>query len=87
MQKFIVSAKNFSNFIYHYKGRQNMPLRIYSGHIVVPLALVQYYPLLYLLDIETGLPYMLAPLGGLRFALPAYGFWRFGLKRYTSTGS
>lgn len=69
------------------------PFSIYGDEVlkfltyVVPLALVQYYPLLYLLDIETGLPYMLAPLGGLLYALPAYGFWRFGLKRYTSTGS
>lgn len=54
---------------------------------VIPLALFQYYPLLYLLGRETGVGYMLAPLLGLLFAVPAYAFWRFGLRRYKSTGS
>jgi ABC-2 type transport system permease protein len=31
--------------------------------------------------------YMLTPLLGLIFAVPAYAFWRFGLRRYKSTGS
>lgn len=54
---------------------------------VIPLALFQYYPLLYLLGRETRVSYMLAPLLGLLFAVPAYAFWRFGLRRYKSTGS
>lgn len=54
---------------------------------IIPLALFQYYPLLYLLDRETGLAYMLAPLVSLLFAIPAYAFWRYGLRCYKSTGS
>ncbi|MDL2232396.1 ABC-2 family transporter protein [Ruminococcaceae bacterium OttesenSCG-928-L11] len=54
---------------------------------IVPLALFQYYPLLYLLGRETGIAYMLSPLMGLLFLIPAYAFWRFGLSRYKSTGS
>ena len=76
-------GREFGRYPYSVYGDEVLKFLTY----VVPLALVQYYPLLYLLDIEKGLPYMLAPLGGLLFALPAYGFWRFGLKRYTSTGS
>ncbi len=69
------------------------PFSIYGNEVlkfltyVVPLALVQYYPLLYLLERESSLRYMLAPLGGLLFAIPAYALWRFGLKNYISTGS
>ena len=69
------------------------PFAVYGEHVlrvltyVVPLALFQYYPLLYLLGRETGTLYMLAPLLGLLFAIPAYAFWRFGLRRYKSTGS
>ncbi|MCL2136849.1 MAG: ABC-2 family transporter protein [Coriobacteriia bacterium] len=54
---------------------------------VVPLALVQYYPLLYLLDRETNALYMLAPLISLVFLIPSYVFFRFGVSRYKSTGS
>ena len=54
---------------------------------VVPLALFQYYPLLYLLDIEQGLKFMMAPVFSLLFLLPAYAFWRYGLSKYVSTGS
>ena len=69
------------------------PFSVYGRHVlqfctyVVPLALFQYYPLLYLLGVETSVLYMLTPLLGLLFALPAYAFWRFGLRRYKSTGS
>lgn len=54
---------------------------------IVPLALFQYYPLLYLLGRKTNIMYMLSPLAGLLFLIPAYIFWRFGLSRYKSTGS
>jgi ABC-2 type transport system permease protein len=69
------------------------PYSIYGDGIlkfltyIIPLALIQYYPLLYLLGIETSPLYMLAPLPGLLFLLPCYAFWRFGLRRYKSTGS
>ncbi|MCL2565557.1 MAG: ABC-2 family transporter protein [Defluviitaleaceae bacterium] len=69
------------------------PFSIYGEGIlrfltfVIPLALVQYYPLLYLLGREDSLLYMFAPLMGTIFLLPAYGFFRFGLSQYKSTGS
>ena len=53
----------------------------------IPLALVQYYPLLYLLDREEGIWYMLSPLLSLLFAVPSWWFYRFGLKNYKSSGS
>jgi len=69
------------------------PFSIYGEGIlkfltyIIPLALFQYYPLLYLLDREQGLEYMLAPLASLLFLIPAYAFWRYGLYKYKSTGS
>lgn len=54
---------------------------------VVPLALVQYYPLLFLLERETGLLYRFSPLLSLLFFIPAFCFWRFALGKYKSTGS
>lgn len=69
------------------------PYSIYGDGIlkfltyIIPLALFQYYPLLYLLGIERSPLYMLTPFAGLLFLIPAYGFWRFGLHQYKSTGS
>lgn len=54
---------------------------------VVPLALVQYYPLLYLLDRESSLLYGLAPLLSLLFLIPACTLYRVGRRNYQSTGS
>jgi ABC-2 type transport system permease protein len=54
---------------------------------VVPLALFQYYPLLYLLDMSDNVLYMFLPLIGTLFLIPSRMFWRFGVRRYKSTGS
>ncbi|HZJ58235.1 MAG TPA: ABC-2 family transporter protein [Clostridia bacterium] len=69
------------------------PYSIYGDGIlkfvtyIIPLALFQYYPLLYLLDIKKDIFYMLTPLLGLLFLVPCYLFFLFGLSRYKSTGS
>ena len=69
------------------------PFVIYGQNVlrfvtfVVPLALFQYYPLLYLLDRQQSALFMCMPCVSLLFMLPAYGFFRFGLRHYRSTGS
>lgn len=69
------------------------PVSIYGEGVlkfltyVVPVALFQYYPFLYLIGRETALIYMLCPLFSLLFLLPAYILWKIGLKHYKSTGS
>ena len=69
------------------------PFSVYGKNIlrfltfVVPLALFQYYPLLYLLGREQDVFFVIAPLIGLLFLLPSYAFFRIGLRRYKSTGS
>lgn len=68
------------------------PVNIYGKKLlllctfVVPYALVQYYPLMYLLGRGRAW-YILLPAGGFIFLLPCYGFWRLGLHHYKSTGS
>ncbi len=78
-----------------YGGRDHgrYPFSIYGKEVlrfltyIIPLALFQYYPLLYLLGKERSVFYMLTPLLGLLFLIPGYVFFRFGLSRYKSTGS
>lgn len=69
------------------------PFSIYGKEVLrfftycVPLALFQYYPLLYLTGrSESGLS-MFAPLFGLLFLLPTALLWHVGLRHYKSTGS
>lgn len=69
------------------------PVSVYGKRIlqfatfVVPYALVQYYPLLYLLDRRSSLFYVFLPLLAILFLLPCYGLWRFGVRHYQSSGS
>ena len=91
---FTIEGIEFMN-IFTDGGREfgSYPFSAYGQHIlrfltyIIPLALFQYYPLLYLLGIEESPLYMLTPLLGLIFLVPCYAFWRFGLRRYKSTGS
>lgn len=91
---FTVEGLQFFN-IFTYGGREfgRYPFSIYGKNVlrfltfVIPLALFQYYPLLYLLGREQGVFYMLSPLMGLLFFIPSYALFRFGLGHYTSTGS
>ncbi|MFZ2538923.1 MAG: ABC-2 family transporter protein [Oscillospiraceae bacterium] len=69
------------------------PLSIYGSGVlkfftyVVPLALFQYYPFLYLIGRSDNVLYMLFPLVGILFIIPCYAIWRIGLRHYKSTGS
>lgn len=69
------------------------PMYIYGKKIlafftfVIPLACVQYYPLLYLLGRSDNLLFVLSPLASFIFLIPCYLIWRIGLRHYKSTGS
>lgn len=54
--------------------------------ILVPLALVQHWPLQYLLDRGPAW-YALLPLASLLFLIPCAALWRLGVRHYRSTGS
>lgn len=68
------------------------PVSIYGKRMlqictfVVPYALIQYYPLLYLLD--RGKPYYaLLPLAACLFMIPCLVLWKVGVRHYVSSGS
>ena len=60
-------------------------LKIYT--FVVPIALFQYYPFLYLVGRSDNFWYAFLPLLAALFIIPCYLFFRFGLRKYKSTGS
>jgi ABC-2 type transport system permease protein len=91
---FTIEGLEFMNILTD-GGREfgRYPFSIYGKGVlrfltfVVPLALFQYYPLLYLLDMEQGALYRLSPFFGLIFMLPCLAFFQYGVRRYKSTGS
>ena len=91
---FTTEGLEFMNIL-TYGGRDHgrYPYSIYGKEVlrfltfVIPLALFQYYLLLYLLDMEQSVFFMLIPLFGLVFIIPGYIFFRFGLQQFKSTGS
>jgi len=76
-------GREFGRYPFSVYGKDVLKFLTY----VVPLALFQYYPLLYLIGRETSKFYMFLPLLSLLFVFPAYGLWRLGLRNYKSTGS
>lgn len=54
---------------------------------IIPYALVQYYPLLYLVGKSQNVWYVFLPLLAIFFLVPCYGLWRFGVRHYKSSGS
>ncbi len=54
---------------------------------IIPYALIQYYPLLYIIDKSDNKLYILLPLAATGFLVPCYILWRFGVKHYKSSGS
>lgn len=54
---------------------------------VVPMAMFQYYPLLYLLGRAEQVIYALTPAVCFMFLFPCYIVWRLGMRHYKSTGS
>ncbi len=69
------------------------PLSIYGENVlkfltfVIPMALFQYYPFLYLIERTDNIINCFLPLGTFLFMIPAYIIWRVGLRHYKSTGS
>lgn len=75
------------------KEMSQYPINIYSKPFkliftfIIPFALVNYYPLLYILDIKTNFIYTLLPLLTILYIIPSNFIFKLGLKKYSSTGS
>lgn len=91
---FTTESLNFLN-LFTYGARQfgKYPFSVYGDGVlrfltlVIPLALFQYYPLLYLLDREQSPLFALLPLLSLLFLIPCFFLFRLGIRKYKSTGS
>lgn len=91
---FTMNSLEFLN-IFTYGARQfgRYPFSVYGKGILhlltfcIPLALIQYYPLLFLID-ETAHPIrMFLPCLALLFILPCLALFRLGIRNYKSAGS
>lgn len=69
------------------------PLGIYRKWIqkfftfVIPFGVVNYFPMLYILNKSHESWYKWTPFYGFLFILPCLMIWKFGVKHYKSTGS
>ena len=69
------------------------PLNIYGDKfllfctIVIPYALVQYYPLIYILGQRTEAWFAFLPLLAFLFLIPCLALFKFGVRHYQSSGS
>lgn len=91
---FTIEDGGFLNvLIYGGSEHGKYPVDIYGKRMlkfctyIIPYALVQYYPLQYLLGRTDRLEYALCPFGTLVFLLACYAAWRFGMRHYQSAGS
>lgn len=91
---FTIEGLEFMN-IFTDGGREfgRYPFSVYGEGVlrfltyVIPLALFQYYPFLYLIGKSDNPYYMFLPLAGMLFIVPCLIFWRLGVRHYQSTGS
>lgn len=78
---------------YGAKSHGKYPIDVYGKGILqfctylVPYALIQYYPLQYLLGRSDNWIYAFYPLGIAVFMVVCYGVWRTGIGNYKSCGS
>ena len=80
---FTYGARQFGRYPFSVYGKQVL----WVLTLVVPLALFQYYPLLYLVGRSSAAWLMLLPLAAALVLVPCLLLFRFGVKRYKSTGS
>ena len=91
---FTLEGLEFMN-IFTDGGREfgKYPVSVYGEGVlkfltyVIPIALFQYYPFLYLIGRSENTLFMFLPLLGIIFFLPCYAFFRYGLRKYQSSGS
>lgn len=76
-------AREYGKYPFSVYGKRMLQFATF----VVPYALVQYYPLLYLLDRRTKPWLVFVPLLAILFVVPCFLLWRFGVRHYKSSGS
>lgn len=83
MNVFTDGAREFGKYPIGIYGKKMLLLTTFF----IPYALIQYYPLLYLLGRRTEAYYVFLPLVACLFLIPALLLWKFGVRHYKSSGS
>ncbi len=83
MNIFTDGAREFGRYPMEVYGKRMLQFCTF----IIPYALVQYYPLLYLLGRVSGPVYIFLPLLAVLFLAPGWLLWRFGVRHYQSAGS
>lgn len=83
MNVFTDGAREFGKYPIGIYGKKMLLFTTF----VIPYALIQYYPLLYILGRRGSIIYMLLPLAACWFFIPALLLWKFGVRHYKSSGS
>ena len=91
---FTLEGLEFMNILTDgFKEHGKYPLNVYGKKMLfittffLPYALVQYYPLMYVLGRSDNVFYVFLPLVAILFLIPCCLFWKFGVKHYKSNGS
>lgn len=80
---FTDGAREYGKYPFGVYGKHMLQITTY----IVPYALVQYYPFLYIIGRRTDMVYVFVPLLALLYLVPCYGLWRLGVRKYKSSGS
>ena len=83
MNVFTDGAREYGAYPLDVYGRGALKFCTY----VIPYALFQYYPLMYLIGRTDNWAWGLLPLAAPLFLVPAWLLWRVGVRKYTSAGS
>lgn len=83
MNIFTDGGREFGKYPYSVYGEGVLKFLTY----VIPLALFQYYPFLYLIGRTNSIFNAVAPVFSLPFLLPCMIIWKIGMNKYASTGS
>ena len=83
MNVFTDGAREFGKYPIGIYGKKMLLFTTF----IIPYALVQYYPLLFVLGRKDNLFLVVLPLFACLFLVPCYVLWRFGVRHYTSSGS
>lgn len=82
MNIFTDGIRTYSKYPYDIYGKEVL----FFTTIIMPMAMVQYWPLQYLMGKGSGW-YGVFPLLSLWFLIPCCFIWRMGVRHYTSAGS
>lgn len=80
---FTYGANRFGRYPFSVYGRKILHLLTFC----IPLALVQYYPLLFLTDENAHPAYLFFPCLSLLFIVPCWALFSLGIRCYKSAGS